>query len=100
VKALLDRISETTNYPAPTSIFLSAVSSPSASATEEPLDPAIYTSDEALISAMTEWNDGIPHDPNYLTPKILNGMRMDLKWQEILSRAEGETDIEPTETLK
>ena len=35
VKALLDRIDATTNYPSPTSIFLSAVSSPSSSLTEE-----------------------------------------------------------------
>jgi surfactin synthase thioesterase subunit len=45
---------------------------------------------------MTEWNDGIPHDPNYLTPKILNGMRLDLKWQEIFSRTEDYNNKPPS----
>jgi len=54
------------------------------------VDEGIFTDDEELRSAMTEWNDGIEHDEEVLGDRVMECMRRDLRWQQVIAGGEGE----------
>jgi len=84
MKGLLDKLHNLPSVPPPICVFISAVASPTF--VEDDLDESIYTDDNKLIEAMTEWNYSVPHDSDSLSTKVLGCMRWDLRWQQTISR--------------